>query len=68
MASGQSTDLQFKRTPIPIPPLPLAGERIHRGQNHKQDIDEFGATVGCPGCNAAEDRKRAQTHSDRCRI
>ena len=34
----------------------------------KQDIDEFGATIGCPGCNAIRDNKRAQAHSDRCRM
>ena len=27
----------------------------------------FGATIGCPGCNAIKDNKRAQAHSDRCR-
>ena len=33
----------------------------------KQDIDECGATIGCPGCNAIKDNKRAQAHADRCR-
>ena len=53
--------------PIPIPPLPFEGVRIQRERITKQDIDEFGATIGCPGCNAIKDNKRAQAHSDRCR-
>ena len=54
--------------PIPIPPLPFEGARIQRERITKQDIDEVGATIGCPGCNAIKDNKRAQAHSDRCRI
>ena len=53
--------------PIPIPPLPFDGARVQRERITKQDIDEFGATVGCPGCNAIKDNKRRQAHSDRCR-
>ena len=52
--------------PIPIPPLPFEGARIRRERITKKDIDEFGATVGCQGCNAIKDNKRAQAHSDRC--
>ena len=37
---------------------------IFRGKE-TQDIDEFGATVGCPGCNEITDNKRARAHSDR---
>ena len=33
----------------------------------KQDIDEFGATIGCPGDNAIKDNTRAQAHPDSCR-
>ena len=51
--------------PIPIPPF--NGERVQRERITKQDIDEFGATIGCQGCNAIKDNKRAQAHSDRCR-
>ena len=54
--------------PIPIPPLPFEGARIQRERITKQDIDEFGATIGCPGCDAIKDNKRAQAHSDRCRM
>ena len=54
--------------PIPIPPLPFEGVRIQRERITKQDINEFGATIGCPGCNAIRDNKRAQAHSDRCRM
>ena len=32
---------------IPIPPLPFEGARIQRERITKQDIDEFGATIGC---------------------
>ena len=46
--------------PIPIPP--------QRETITKQDINEFGATIGCPGRNAIKDNKRAQAHSDRCRM
>ena len=53
--------------PIPIHPPPFNGVRIQRERITKQDIDEFGATIGCPGCNAIKDNKRAQAHSDRCR-
>ena len=52
--------------PIPIPPLPFE-EHESRERITRQDIDEFGATIGCPGCNAIKDNKRAQAHSDRCR-
>ena len=52
---------------IPLPPLPFDGSRVQRERIIKQDIDEFGATVGCPGCNAIRDNKRRQAHSDRCR-
>ena len=53
--------------PIPIPPLPFDGARVQRERITKQDIDEFGATIGCPGCNAIRDNKRRQAHSDLCR-
>ena len=52
--------------PIPIRPLPFAGARIERERITKRDIDEFGATMGCPGSSAIKD-KRAQAHSERCR-
>ena len=41
----------------------MQGEKIT-----KQDIGGFGATVGYPCCNAIKDNKRAQAHSDRCRV
>ena len=58
---------EVRADPIPIPPLPFEGARIQRERITKQDINEFGATIGCPGCNAIRDNKRAQAHSDRCR-
>ena len=54
--------------PIPIPPLPFEGARIQRERITKHDINECGGTIGCPGCNAIRDNKRAQAHSDRCRV
>ena len=53
--------------PIPMPPLPFDGARVQRERITKQDIDEFGATIGCPGCNAIRDNKRAQARTERCR-
>ena len=44
------------------------GTVIKLAVNTKQHIDEFGATVGCPWCNAIKDDSRVQTHSDRCRV
>ena len=41
-------------------------EHAFRGRE-SQDIDEFGATIGCPGCSAIKDNKRRQAHADRCR-
>ena len=54
--------------PFPIPPLPFEGARVQRERITKQGINEFGATIGCPGCNAIRDNKRAQAHSDRCKM
>ena len=54
--------------PTPIPPLPFKGARIQRERITKKDVNEFGATVGCAGCNAIRDNKRAQAQSDRCRM
>ena len=54
--------------PIPIPIFPFAGARILRERITKQDIDEFGVTVGCSGCKAIKDNKRTQAHSDCCRV
>ena len=43
-------------------------EHAFRGRKSPSwTFDEFGATVGCPGCNAIKDNKRAQAHSDRCK-
>ena len=38
--------------PIRILAVPFDGTRIQRERISKQDIDEFGATVGCLVCNA----------------
>ena len=54
---------EIRVDPIPIPPVPFEGARIQRERITKQDIDEFGATVGSPSFNT-----RAQAHTDRCRV
>ena len=54
--------------PISIPLLSFEGAKIQRARITKQDIDEFGAVVGSPRCNAIKDNKRAQAHSDLCRV
>ena len=36
--------------------------------NTKKNIDEFGATIRCQGCNALKDNARAQARSERCRM
>ena len=53
---------------ISKPPLPFEGARLQGDRIAKQDIVELVATVGCPGCNAIKDNKRAQAHPDRCRV
>ena len=53
---------------IKMQSLPFEGARVQRERITKQDINEFGATIGCPGCNAIRDNKRAQAHSYRCRM
>ena len=59
---------EIRVDPIPILPLQLEGARIQRERITKEDIDEFGATVGCPGCSAIKDNTRAQAQSNRCRV
>ena len=67
MVDGQLTHQKGQSGSNPIPPSPFDGARVQRERITKQDIDEFGATIGCPGCNAIRDNKRSQAHSDRCR-
>ena len=59
MASGQLTDQKFR--------CRLREHESRGRESSSKDINEFGATIGCPGCNAIKDNKRAQAHSDRCR-
>ena len=58
---------EIRVDPIPTPPMPYEGARTQMERITKQDIEEFGATIGCPGCNTIKGNKRAQEHSDRCR-
>ena len=54
--------------PLPPPPVPFEGARVHRERITRTDIEAFGTTAGCPGCNAIRSGKRAQAHSDPCRV
>ena len=67
MESGQWTDQKFEWTPFQSLRCRSREHETQRERITKPDIDEFGATIGCPGCNAIKDNKRAQAHSDRCR-
>ena len=58
---------EVREDPILFPPLPFEGARIQRDRITKQDIENFGATFGCQGCDAIKDNEGAQAHSDRCR-
>ena len=51
--------------PIPIPPLPFEGARIQRERITKQDIDEFGATIGLPRlqCNQRQQKSTGTLRS-----
>ena len=51
------------------PSVALRGCTSTLGENHqarRQRVREL--TIGCPGCNAIRDNKRAQAHSDSCRM
>ena len=54
--------------PLPPPPVPFEGARVQRERITRTDIEAFGTTAGCPGCNAIRSGKRAQAHSDLCRV
>ena len=58
---------QIGEDPVPIPLQPFEGARILSQRISKQDIDKFGATARCQGCNAIKDNTRAQVQSGRCR-
>ena len=57
-----------KLDPLPPPPVPFEGARVQREIITRTDIETFGTTAGCPGCNAIRSGKRAQVHSDSCRV
>ena len=59
MESGQWTDQKFEWTPFQSLRCHLR-EHESRGENHQR--------LNAPGCNAIKDNKRAQAHSDRCRM
>ena len=52
---------EIREDPVPILPLPFGGARVQRERITKQDIEKFGATVGCQGCNAIKDKKGTGT-------
>ena len=58
MDGGQWTDQKLEMIPF----------EYLRCRLREHESNEFGATIGCQGCNAIKDSKRAQAHSDRCRI
>ena len=53
--------------PLPPPPVPFERARVQRERITRTDIEAFGTTAGCPGCDAIRSGKRAQAHSDPCR-
>ena len=54
--------------PLPPPPVPFEGARVQREGITRTDIEAFGTSAGCPGCSAIRSGKRAQAHSDPCRV
>ena len=50
--------------PLPPPQVSFEGARVHRERITRTDVEIFGATAGCPGCNAIRFGERAQAHSD----
>ena len=39
--------------PWPPPPMPFEGARVWKERITRADIEPFGTTAGCPGCNAS---------------
>ena len=40
--------------PLPPPPVPFEGRRVQRERITRADVEAFGTTAGCPGCNASD--------------
>ena len=53
---------------LPPPPVPFEGARVQRVRITRTDIEAFGTTAGCMGCNAIGSGKRARAHSVPCRV
>ena len=53
--------------PLPPPPVPFEGARVQRETITRTDVEVFGTTAGCFGCDAIRSGKRAQAHSEPCR-
>ena len=47
--------------PLPPPPVPFEGARVQRERITRADIEAFGSTAGCPGCNAIRSGKPTPT-------
>ena len=60
--------LEIRVDRVPNCSIATSGSTNSEGRITKQDIDEFGAIVGCPGCKAIKDNIRAQAHSYRCSV
>ena len=41
---------------------------VQRERITSADVEAFGSTAGCPGCNGIRSGKRAQAHPDPCRV
>ena len=46
----------------------LVAREVRRMNITRTDMEAFGTTAGCPGCNATRSGHRAQAHSDPCRV
>ena len=67
MENGLWTGQRHKIDPLPPAPVPFEGARVQRERITRTDIEGFGTTAGCPGCNAIKSGQQAQAHSDLCR-
>ena len=54
--------------PLPPPQVPFEGALVQKERITRADIEAFGTTAGCWGSNAIRSGKRAQAHSDPCRV
>ena len=65
--TGQRHKLTLCRHHHP-PPVPFEGARVQRERITRTDFKAFGTTAGSPGFNAIRSGKRAEAHSNPCRV